>query len=56
VDALRRIAGWFKPRAKTPRDLEEARQAERIRNELEMLRASERERTGENWLGPGSRF
>jgi hypothetical protein len=56
LNALRRVAGWFKPRTKTPQDLETAREAERIRNELELLRASERERTGENWLGPGSRF
>jgi hypothetical protein len=56
VNPLRRVVAWFKPRTKTPQDPEAAREAKRVRNELEMLRAVERERMGEDFLGPGSRF
>jgi hypothetical protein len=56
VNPVRRVAAWFKPRAKAPQSPEAAREAERVRIEVELLKAVERERMGEDFLGRGSRF
>ncbi len=56
MNPLRRVVDWLKPPAKTPEDLEAAREAIRIRDEMETIRISQRSMQGENYQsGRGSR-
>lgn len=55
MNPLRRVVDWLKPPAKTPEDLEAAREAIRIRDEMETIRISQRSMQGENYQsGRGS--